>query len=80
MDVGAERGGQYHHTTGFEQAGECIERMGGFGHVLQHFAAEDGVEAGIGCRDCSDVADQIDACGIPAIALQTFIRCPPFLP
>ena len=46
----------------------------GFGHVLQHFAAEDCVEAGIWCGYSGDVADQIDTGGIPAIGLQTFIR------
>ena len=49
MDVGAERGGQYHHASGFEQAVVFIERVGGFGHVLQHFAAEDGVMIALPC-------------------------------
>lgn len=77
VHVGGERCGQYHHATGFEQAGEFIERMGGFGHVLQHFAAEDDVEAGIWRGDGGNVADQINARGVPALVLQTFIRCPP---
>lgn len=70
MDVGGERGGQYHDAAGFEQAGEFIERVGGFGHVLQHFATKDGIEAGIWRRDSDDVANQVNACGVPAIRLK----------
>ncbi len=76
VDIRTERSGQDQLAAGFEQACEFIKRMGGFGHVLQNLAAKDGVKTGIGCRDCGDVADQIDTGRIPTFGLQALIKRP----
>jgi hypothetical protein len=47
VDVGAKRGGQHHHATELELTGKFIKQIGVVGHVLQHFAADDGIEVGI---------------------------------
>ena len=80
MHVGGERCGQDQNATGLQQAREFIQGMGRFRHVLQHLAAEDGIKTGIGRRNLSDVADQINPRGIPTFGLQTLVRVPPPAP
>lgn len=61
MDIRGKWSGEDQDAARLEQAGEFIQRMGRLGHMLEHFATEDGIKAGIGCGDRGDVADQIDA-------------------
>ena len=65
VHAGSEGGGENHHATRLEQARKFIQRMGGFRDMLQHLATEDGVEAGVRRGYVRDVADQIDAAGVP---------------
>ena len=44
--------------------------MGGFGGVFHHLTSEVGIEAGVRRGNSRDIADQIEATGIPGIALQ----------
>lgn len=76
MDERGEGCSQDQFASGFEQAHEFIQRVCGFGHMLEHLAAEDGIETRIGRRDGGDVADEIDTAGVPALALQALIDCP----
>jgi len=50
--------------------------MGGFRDMLKHLAAEDAIKAGAGRGDGRDIADQIEATGIPGIALQALSSNP----